>query len=85
MNVDGDDVKKVKLSDIVSVNHGRYGKGIVKHVDKIEKARCLLIKYYKDNSTKDMEFVLPDTFDNKEKLLDFATKLENFLNYKKKA
>ena len=44
----------------------------------------MMIKYYKDNSTKYMEFILPDTSDNKEKLSDFAFKLQSFIEYKKK-
>ena len=84
MNVKGDDFKKIKLNDIISVNYGQYGKGIAKHIDKIEKARCLTIKYNKDNSSKDMEFILPDTSD-KDKLIDFSDKLDKFVNYKKKS
>jgi hypothetical protein len=75
-------IKKIKLSNVQSVDYSQFDKGIIKHISNIENGKCLVIRALaEDGKIKNFEFV----GNLAEPLERFASNLKLFVEYAKKS
>lgn len=71
------DIKSVPLNTVEAISYSHNGKGILKHIKKIDSQRCLIIRTRNGDDLKLLEFYLPEKYPVS-KLSEFAAKLINY-------